>query len=216
MTKLQIFPIAVAAALASFGAANAASTIYSNIDPAADQHAIYATGSEYGDEIVFDGGYRTVETFRFDYKSNYDLASGGVLRIYDNLGDLGAPKNLLFESNPFDIKKNATDKYNVVTLDLGGLEFRLPNDRATWTVTFSGIGGSAGNEAGILLYDAPTVGSSKNDFWVKNGSIWSLQQVSGGKVSNFAAEIVAVPEPSTYALLGLGAFAMVAVRRFRK
>ncbi len=214
MTKLQIFPIAVAAALASFGAASAASTIYSNIDPAADQHAIYGFGGEYGDEIVFDGGYRTVETFRFDYTSNYDLAGGAVFRIYDNLGDGGAPKNLLFESSPFDIKKNALDKYNVVTLDLGGLEFRLPEDRATWTVSFSGIGNQ--NEAGILLYDAPTVGSSKNDFWVKNGSIWSLQQVSGGKVANFAAEIVAVPEPSTYALLGLGAFALVAVRRFRK
>lgn len=214
MTKIQIFPIAVAAVLASFGAASAAQTIYSNVDSAADQHAIIGLGGEYGDEILLTGGSRFVQTFRFDYVSNYDLKDGAIFRIYANDGLAGAPKTPLYESSVFDVKKNKLNEYNVVTLSLDGTGLRLPNDRATWTVSFNGIGGA--NEAGILLYDKPTVGSSSNDFWVKNGSIWSLQQAGLGKVANFAAQVTAVPEPSTYALLGIGAFAMVAVRRFRK
>ncbi|MSU35615.1 MAG: PEP-CTERM sorting domain-containing protein [Pedosphaera sp.] len=214
MTKIQIFPIAVAAALASFGAASAAQTIYSNVDPAADQHAIIGLGGEYGDEIVPVGGSRFVQTFRFDYVSNYDLKDGARFRIYSNDGAAGAPKTLLYNSPAFDIQKNKLNEYNVITLSLGGTGLRLPNDRATWTVSFNGIGGD--NEAGILLYDKPTVGQSGNDFWVKNGSIWSLQKAGLGKVANFAAQVTAVPEPSTYALLGIGAFAMVAIRRFRK
>jgi hypothetical protein len=82
-----------------------------------------------------------------------------------------------------------------------------------WTVKFSGIEGS--EHAGLLYYNPPTVGSSFDDYWLNNGTGFQLVD-SSGIVDNFAAQVTAVPEPSTIALILAGAGALGAARLRRK
>jgi hypothetical protein len=88
------------------------------------------------------------------------------------------------------------------------------DDHFTWTVTFSGIDGA--EEAGLQIYDPPTIGSSFKDFWQRTGGDWSLFLIDNGDVpGNFSARITAVPEPTTLALIvaGLGALGFRAFKR---
>ena len=170
--------------------------IYSNVNPAANQGAIYGTSAEYGDEISLAGWQRNLTQFQFDYYSSFSEAAGLRVRFYKMDGaqsgaSVPTPGSLLFESAKFDIKAG----YQTVNLDFTANLLNIPADRIAWTVQFDGIGGN--ESAGILLYDNPTVGSSGNDFWLRNGSIWSLSQVGNGKIANFNAKAIAVPEPST-------------------
>jgi hypothetical protein len=81
---------------------------------------------------------------------------------------------------------------------------------------FSGIDGA--EQAGLLLFNPPTVGSSLPDFWRKNAdNSWSTFTIDAGATpANFNARVTAVPEPGTYALGLLGLMSVAAFRRFRR
>jgi hypothetical protein len=82
-------------------------------------------------------------------------------------------------------------------------------DGLTWTVQFSSP------DAGLLLYDPPSPGSSLNDFWENSGGAWGLATIPG-TVANFNARISAVPEPGTIALGALGVLLAVGCKLRRR
>jgi hypothetical protein len=66
-------------------------------------------------------------------------------------------------------------------------------DSFTWTAQFSNLGA---NQAGLLVYGPPTVGTSFDDFWLKTNSTWSTFQVGGGPsdfAARFGATVTVIP-----------------------
>ena len=226
--NLSVFikqPLAAAVLLGGLVAGyTRAEVVYDNTS--GNKGSMYVSQTEYGDEINLAPGLaRKAVDFQFTYFSNYDLASGAVIRLYKNNGPtvLGAssPGDLLYQSSVFDIKKSDTsDPNNVLatttTINLAGTGLVFP-DTLTWTVEFSGIGG--GNEASALVYDAPTVGTSYSDFWQRNSSGWDLMVFPNGPKGNFNAKLTAVvptsvPEGgSSLAFLALGVTGVCLIRR---
>src|SRR5262245_44029043 len=168
-----------------------AAIVYDNT--AGDLGRFYATNAEFGDQITLGGTERQVTDFSF-YAFVQTAGITYTLRFYNNDGTspAGSPgTSPLFQSDPQPITQTGNQTFTV-----SGLSVAVP-DTLTWTVQFSG----SGSEAGLLLYNPPSPGSSLNDFWQNNGGAWSLAQIDGGAVvANFAARMTAVPEPGSIAL----------------
>jgi hypothetical protein len=118
---------------------------------------------------------------------------------------------LVWESDPI----NLVNGYSQASIsEITGVT--LP-DRLTWSIVPLSL--SANEKVSVLIYDPPSVGSSGNDFWQRNAlGGWSrqvLNNTAGSTIANFGARIVAVPEPSTNALLlaGAGYLAFLAYKR---
>ena len=79
--------------------------------------------------------------------------------------------------------------------------------RFTWTVKFFGLGMTATENAGLLYYGKPIIGTSFNDFWDLEPQGWTVVRVAG-ITDNFAAKIMAVsavpPPPSINVTLSGG------------
>ena len=58
--------------------------------------------------------------------------------------------------------------YNSVTVS--GLLIEVP-ETITWTVQFFGVGNTAGDQAGLVYNNPPSVGSSFDDFWINTGEV---------------------------------------------
>lgn len=195
-------------------------------DTQGNLHSTHVSDVEYGDEITLGGTSRLASSFEFSYFSSYDLSSGAVFRLYKNDGAASpqgpaSPGTLLYQSSPFNIvKSDASDPNNVVaskvTINLAGTGLVLP-DTLTWTVEFEGTGN--GNDAGLLAYDPPSVGSSFKDFWKNTSTGWQLFNFPTGEAGNFSAKVtanrsVSVPDNgSTLALFGFGLGGLFLVRR---
>jgi hypothetical protein len=86
------------------------------------------------------------------------------------------------------------------------LNVLLPDD-VTWTVQFTGLAGTAGDRAGLLFRDPPTVGTSYNDAWRRTDTGWqTVIFQNGAKPANFAARMISdLPRisirPSTNAVI---------------
>jgi len=95
------------------------------------------------------------------------------------------PGTLLYESGEFNLQ----NKYNTVSVT--GLNLELPEGtkEVTWSVEFTNIGLG---QAGLLLYDPPTVGESYDDFWEKTIDGWELKSIA--ESANFAARLAGVPD----------------------
>ena len=187
----------------------AAVVVYENTTTPSPLGQYYGTNAEFGDQITLDPGTnRTLTDFAFEaYTPD---PSTYTLRFYLNNGPLvsgsPSPGTLLTDFTPQTMVVGY-QSYAVLTFSLP-----LPagTDSLTWTVQFSSP------NAGLLLYDPPTIGSSLNDFWQNSGGAWSLAQINNGlTVANFGARLVAVPEPGTIALGALGLL-VAAGCRFRR
>jgi hypothetical protein len=204
------------AALASLVAASASAQVVVYDNSTTPLNAFFSTQREVGDEITIGPGW-TAHSFTFEYfAENLSGNEKGRVRFYRNDGiqvegtSSAAPGALLFESTQFDL---INGNYPVSIVDLVGLNIQLPNS-FTWTVKVDGL--TDGETFSLKLYDPPTVGSSFNDFWHFTTEGWELQQVEGlppGAGSSFGATLIAVPEPGTMTVLGVGALALLARRR---
>jgi hypothetical protein len=222
MTKMMHFSVkllAVGAVTSSLSVAVLADTIvYNNTVNSLGQvlsaTSLSSSSTEFGDQITLSGSDRYVTSIKLDLYDSHSSSGNEVLKtfkLYANDGPGGAPGTLLFDvmgTNTVTVPRG----YNNVSFD--GFAVKVPNN-FTYAVSFTGI--DAGETAGLLLADPPTVGSSFADYWEKVGSTWTLKALPGTPY-NFSAEFFAsaVPEPATIHLMALAGFGWIGmmVRRF--
>jgi len=207
--------IALAAATCALSTTGYAAIVYDNAESANYLGKFFNAGREFGDQINLAGVERTVTQFKFEYYLS--SASGNEtaeLRFYANDGENGAPKTQLWDSGTFTITTTTTGDqkgFNLVTVD--NLNLDVANS-FTWTVLFGGI--DPWEASGLTIYDPPVVGSSYNDFWVKNATGgWDLNVLAGNQ-ANFGAQVTAIPEPGTMALAFLGGLVWLGVAARRR
>ncbi|MCF7669872.1 MAG: PEP-CTERM sorting domain-containing protein [Verrucomicrobia bacterium] len=198
--QLAVYSIATSA-IAIAGVASALAqpaVVYDNSSDFTGSYYPKTSGAPtIGDEIFLAGTERTITTFQFDYYADFLGTQQAKLYMYANDGasvDNGvAPSTVLYETELFNLEQG----YNTVTItDINEI---VPRN-FTWAVSFSP---SQYLDAGLLVYENPTVGSSWDDVWVQEAGQWKLKQF-GDLKANLGAKITAVPEFSTiqYALLG--------------
>ena len=172
-------------------------------------------------------------SFTFAYYSANTSWSGPVsadVQFYYNNGPLtngyASPGGVFYDSGfwnlalPQDYSTNAlavtfglSDIYS--SLSLGGAltpmdaNLNLPSD---FTVVFTVTGLAGGDSLALPIYTPPIVGTNYNDYWVQNGSDWSVVTNNAGPVS-FGMTFQTTPEPS---VLGLGALGMVLMAQLIK
>jgi hypothetical protein len=202
--------VLLAAALLSTSVLSIAqNTVYDNTTT--DKGQFYFSNNQYGDQInLLAGTDRTLSQFSFYYFFSGNLGSASaVLRFYDNTGAGGAPGNAFYTGDPFTLQNGN----NTETINFSGATTPviLP-DSFTWTIQFSSLGT---DQAGLLLYGPPTVGSSFTDFWENTLTGWTPMGITGHPEGvDFAARVTAVPEPSVLALGALAA--LIGAAKYRK
>lgn len=167
---------------------------------------------EFGDQVFLSGAERRITDFQFEYYVS-PSANGNEtaeLSFYSNNGGVSGttPGTRLYSSGEFALDKGFQ------SVIAQALSVTVPST-FTWAVRFNGV--DLGEQAGLLLANPPSVGTSLDDFWVRNtdGS-WSTFLVDGGATpGNFSARITAVPEPGTFLLAMLGGLALLGYRRGR-
>jgi len=210
--------------------ASADYSIYSNSNPASDLNYNFSPGTmKIGDEIVpAGGGVLTHIDFQY-YLTNSSGNESVELWLYANdgasilLGNRTAyePSSVLFNSGPFNIGSLGDTTRSTLNYDVGSDWFSdilIPAGfNLTLAIQFTGI--EVGEEAGVSLYDFPTVGSGYNSYWEFNGGSWVLS--TNGSTPNgyvdFGMNIQAVPEPTVFSLLAMGGLAVLGFGRiFRR
>ena len=178
----------------------------------------FRSATEFGDEISLGGVARSVTQFQVDPAliGNSFPNANFVVRFYKNDGidtDPGpkvikGPGSLLWESASQPVAPGA----GLVTLAVPNV--KVP-DSFTWTIQYSNVNET--DAGGLVLGDPIGIGKSFNDFWEKNGDgSWSTKIFqSGAFKANFAAQVTAVPEPGTLALVAVGGGLLLALRRRR-
>src|SRR6266699_2562149 len=129
----------------------------------------YPTTFEAGNQITLAGTDRTLSQFSFSYFFSGATVSTQTwtLRLYANNGITNSPSTALYVGDPRPISLANSFNTETINFPLSSNLITLP-ETFTWTVQFSNLG--AGQNAGLLLYGPPNVGSSFNDFWQKDGS----------------------------------------------
>jgi hypothetical protein len=171
-------------------------------------------GTEFGNEVLsYASGYATtIDSLSYEYSG---AAASVNLNIYENDGPVTqgqvSPGTLLYSSGAFAVAASPTG----TTLRYSALDVVVPaGHNFTWTVTFTGASGAVG----LDFYGPPS-----GTFQMINGIVqangtggWQYEQGVGTSYSTFGSLITGtVPEPSTYALAGLG-LAALAFAKFGK
>lgn len=207
MTKIKAHlskSVVVLSASLLFCASGLGSVVFDNTASTNNLGRSFSPGSgvEFGDQIFLTGNDRRITDFQFDYflSPGANGNERAELFFYQNNGGANgtAPGTQLYRSGTFPLDTG----YQTVLAQ--GLSVSVGNT-FTWSVQFTGI--DFGEQAGLLVFDPPTVGASFDDFWVKDTlGNWSTFLIDNGAVpGNFSARVIAVPEPTTFALgLSLG------------
>ena len=211
MRKKKLVTVCVVLAASMVLSASAQTNVYDNtlIGNYKGRFVPLPSGKvEFGDEITLGAGPRTLSALKIEV---YSVGLGGgetaTVNLYRNDGTYLSPNFVPLGSGTDLIGNGFT------TLTYTDPALTLPNT-LIWTVSFSGVAGS--EQAGLPVYNPPTVGSSFNDFWTKDGSgTWTLFNPSQ-YVGNFAARVTAVPEAGTIAYGLLGGMMVVGYLRLRR
>jgi len=212
--------------------ADADSLVYGNLSNPLNLYVGGMPYEEIADDVVLGPGSRIFESltisyagFRFDGDENLSVS------LYALDGDPSAasmgfntPGTVLFSAATPIIESHGT---TLTFYDTTGIV--LP-DQIAIGIAFRGVDfdlGGFGSDAGPLLYHAPTVGASFDDFWLRGfpfpGQEWALFTFDGNPPVNLGAEIMtrdtepeldAMPEPATLGLLATG-LAIIGARRRR-
>jgi hypothetical protein len=213
-TRSLAIPLALSLLLAFVSPALSQEIIYDNTTNDQNEN-LDLGGNEVGDEIIVGGTARDLVEFSFEYWGStsggaaFDANVEGRIRFYHNDGTpvedvpgSARPSTIFYDSGSFLVDPTPRATLIFTNFLIGAtvpLTEELP-DTFTWSIEFSGLG--AEESAGVTLYTPPTVGNNFTDYWVNDGSSWSLQ--TNSFPVDFAAQFIAVPEPSSFVLLGLG------------
>lgn len=190
--------------------------VFDNTPNLINQTPVFFSAQEYGDELALAGSAREVTEFSFAYFGNFGETTGVffVLRFYVNDGSdavAGAgtalrPKSLLWDSG----EQSLLNGVNQVTLTIPNVV--VPDD-FTWTIVFTGLDGTPGKQAALMLANPAVIGrllsgtetlpgliGSYEDFWKKevpaDPDSWALYAFGFGPndpKGNFYAKVTAVP-----------------------
>jgi hypothetical protein len=205
------------------GTASAQTIIYDN--SANSLGRVTGEGNaEIGDAVVFAGTARPVTQVSFEYfvappsTVTTEITGNETAQFFMYaLDNNNLPTTLLYSSPTFNLVPGTSKGFGTATIS--GISVNVP-DRIAWTVAFNGIEGN--EQAGLLFYNPPSVGSSptfdpgdgtQHDFFLRhNVSGWAVLDTPN-TVDNFAVRFTAVPEPSTIALMLGGLVTMGLIRR---
>ncbi len=188
-----------------------AGTIYSNLTPTGGW-TVPSLNGEIGNEVTVSGANWQVTGLDIEIYSQGGIFPNGrpgnahfQAQLYANNGTGGQPGTLLWQSAVEPI-------YYLGGLSL--LHFSVPDvvvpDTFTWTLEYSNPLPLA---PGLPSGTGPTIGTS-NVCWTRGEGDASWTQVTAA--GNLMAEITAVPEPATYALLTAGVLTPGLRRAFKK
>ena len=189
-----------------------AGTIYSDLT-AAGGWSLPPLNGEIGNEITVSGANWQVTELSIEIYSQGGIFPNGnpgfadfQAQLYANNGAGGQPGTLLWQS---------TVEQHVYYLGgLSLLNFSVPDIAVpgtfTWTLQYSN---TSPIPPALPSGAAPAIGASDICwFRTQNDATWTPATAAG----NLMAQITAVPEPTTYALLMAGAFALGLRRTFKK
>ena len=181
----------------------------------------YHSTAEFGDQIVLGQPTGVATDFAFEYYGlNFTGGEQIRIRFYNNDGPevlSGAPGDsalapgatAFYDSGLQNIAAAPDGAVGAITLP--GVV--VPNT-FTWSVEFAGVTGT--KEAGLDIYSPPIVGDNFDDYWERGaGGAWELRAASDGTPVSFGAKLTTVPEPGTFALLGLGGLVACAFSSLR-
>lgn len=225
MTKTNTVTLAIAALALATPAFGQEVTVYENSSGFAN--LMTREGNrEVGDEIfISNPALNYIDRFEFEYnyiRNGGDGEATAQIRFYalEEVSFPGGGTGFRPEAEAFAVSPAFTLDTGLgrrVWAGSGGtpgdrppLGITVPG-RFVWTVTFGGLEG--GEEAGLLYYGDPEIGTSANDYWARDAAFadWQLYDTPSF-IDNFAAKVVAVPEPTALALLG-GAALVMGLRR---
>ena len=226
LLKLNVFLIASVVGMLLAGSLQAA-VIYANSTNDLVTRLNPGT-TEVGDQIKLAGTERMLTSFSFEFWGTNTASptsfAGTIqarVRFYENNGapfnGYLAPGTNFFDSGWFSVLSPTERSTFIFTAgsDFPSWGLFIPADEMTWSVEFSGMGGT--DSVGVDLYSPPTVGQNYDDYWSYSGSSWTLQTNSVATMSFGAYMEAVVPEPSTVTLSIMGGLGMLLLtRRLRR
>lgn len=197
--RLTAHPVPAGVSLSNNGLTPQTAPDYSNTTTATGYYFAGGAGA-----IVADDVHRTtslpISQISFAYYAP-TTAPDVTLYIYGNTGDFALPATLIAS-------------YGLGTLNGAGAwayTISLPSPLAAPQNLWIGFSFSAA-DAGLLVFNPPTVGTSHDLFMIDNGGPYWF---GGNPVANFYLETVPVPEPASLLVLGSGVMGLLALRRRR-
>jgi PEP-CTERM motif len=209
----------------SEGTFRIAGDVYNNTNPAAPANFGFSSTdmlSTFGDRVTTTGTGILQEA---DFTVfNAGTSAGSLLTATYNIRYFDGPSGLALPGVGFTTNVNfgaglGVGFFSIVTVtNLAALNININTTDVTWTQQRTASTGAA-NRIGIASLNPPTIGTSIPQMYIQSATVGG--GVAGfyniGTAPNFLpanpGARINVPEPTTMALLGLGALALIRRRR---